>query len=364
MAVIIAGQPALIPVTVKIDGNPVPVEGDVVGMVYALDGRTELIEQFSVPDSTAGSDWANGVVVAALTDAQTALLTAGDAMLILQSNSFGIRRFKVDVETLVEPVRTSLFIRDLVIEELRRDRLLAAAAGAFPAIAVSDDYLWGKVRAAESEIAHTLRVPLVPTRFFPSQPTQEQIDALDGMAWEIESAPDYYPDMFAGDRWGFIIARQKPLISIENMKFVYPTEQNGYYDIPMEWLSVDKKYGQIRIVPTSSAVMTGLAGLSMLGMQAGRVIPSMIRMEYTAGLTDVANTYPELIDAIKKLAVTKLVSDLFLPQSGSISADGLSESMSVDMSKYHETIDHILNGPEGSNGGLMAKIHGIRSVVI
>ena len=59
----------------------------------------------------------------------------------------------------------------------------------------------------------------------------------------------------------------------------------------------------------------------------------------------------------------KIVADAFLPQSGSISADGLSQSLSVDMSKYSEFIDEALNGPHGSNGGLMTKIHGIRSMV-
>ena len=363
MTMIVAGQPAKITVTVKVDGSPIPISGAVNRMVYSLDGRTEMIGPVALDSEAAGADWANGVVVVEFDAADTTGLTAGDAMLILQGE-FGIKRFRLDVETLVEPVRTSLFIRDLVVDELRRDRLVAAASGAFPDVPLSDDYLWDKLRAAESEIAHTLRVPLVPTRFFPQQPTQEQLDELDGMAWELESSPDYYPDMFAGDRWGFILLRNKPVISIERMRFVYPTEANGHYDIPLDWLSIDKKYGHVRIVPTSNAILTGLAGLTMLGMQAGRTIPSMIRITYTAGLTDVANTYPELIDCIKKLAVVKLVSDLFLPQSGSISADGLSESMSVDMAKYHETIDHILNGPDGSNGGLMAQIHGVRAIVI
>ncbi|MNP11944.1 hypothetical protein D3C76_1041570 [compost metagenome] len=104
--------------------------------------------------------------------------------------------------------------------------------------------------------------------------------------------------------------------------------------------------------------MTLMAGV------AGRIIPSMVEVEYTAGLTDVANTYPELLDCIKKKAVLKVVADAYLPQSGSISADGLSQSLSVDMDKYHDAIDHIINGPAGANGGLMSKIHGIRVMVM
>lgn len=255
--------------------------------------------------------------------------------------------------------------RIVAIAQVRRDRLAMAASGALPDITVSDEYIWDKLMAAESEIAHTLRVPLQPTRFFPQQPTQDEIDALAlaGIPWEVESAPDYQPDMFTGERWGYIVTRQKPIVSIEDMKFVYPTEQNGFFDIPDNWLSIDAKYGHIRIVPTSNAVMTGLAGISMLGIMSGKSIPSMIRLTYTAGLKDVAKNYPELVDCVKKKAVTKLIADAFLPQSGSISADGLSESISVDMAKYRESIDHIINGADG-NGGLMAEIHGIRVMVM
>lgn len=129
-------------------------------------------------------------------------------------------------------------------------------------------------------------------------------------------------------------------------------------------MNVDAKYGHLRLVPTSNAVLTGLMGVTIMGMAVGRTIPSMVRLTYTAGLQDVESTYPELLDAIKKLAVVKVVGDAFLPQSGSISADGLTESLSVDMAKYHEGVDHILNGPPGSNGGLMTKIHGIRAQVV
>jgi len=48
------------------------------------------------------------------------------------------------------------------------------------------------------------------------------------------------------------------------------------------------------------------------------------------------------------------------PNSASISADGLSQSLSVDMEKYRGAIEATLFGPKGSNGGLMTAIHGIR----
>lgn len=363
MPSIIAGSAAQFTVSVQKDGKPLPVTGAVEARVFTLDGRTELVDQFAVDESATGADWQLGIVAVEFEVAQTDGLKPGQAMLVL-TGGFGIKRFQLTVETLFAPTRTSLFIRDIVIEELRQDRLMAASAGALQDVVVSDDYLWSMIRAAESEMAHTLRVPLVPTKFFPKEPTPEQIAELDGMAWQVESSPDYEGDMFAGDRWGYIVTRQKPIIDVQLMRFVYPTEANGWYDIPKQWLSMDKKYGHIRIVPTSNAMLTSMAGLVMMNLAGGRTIPSMVHIEYTAGLTDVETNWPELLDGIKKLAVLKVISDAYLPQSGSISADGLSESISVDAGKYHEVIDRIVNGAPGSNGGLMARLHGIRTMIV
>lgn len=357
MTTIIAGNNALFSVVVASDGSPVAIS-NATASVYAMDGRTVLVAEWALSNVTIGADWPHGVAAISIDGALTVNLNAGDAQLVLRGN-FGIKRFKLAIETMLM-VNDSLFIKDIIIDELRADRLIMAASGVLESVKVSDSYLWDKVRAAESEIAHELRVPLVPTKFFNADPTPEEIAALDGMPWVIESAPDYEGDMFTGNKWGYIVTRQKPIISVEMFKFVYPTEQNGHYDIPLNWLSIDRKYGHVRIVPTSNAVLTGLAGLVMFNLSAGRTIPSMVHITYTAGLQNATKDFPELIDAIKKKAVLKIIGDAFLPQSGSISADGLSESLSVDMDKYSASIDLIINGSSGSNGGLMAAIHGVR----
>ena len=361
MTTIIAGDSAQFTVSVQANGQPVAVTS-ATARVFTMDGKRELVPAIQLAADAPGADWTVGEVGVDLNAAATTDLLPGDVMLVLQGN-FGIKRFRLIVETLFAPTQTSLFIKDIVIAELRNDRLVAASSGVLQDVKVSDDYLWEKIRAAESEIAHTLRVPLVPTRFFPNPPTQDELDALDGMAWAVEVGTDYDPTMFERDKWGFIVTRQKPIISIDRMRFAYPTQGAGFFDIPQQWLTFDAKYGHIRIVPSTNAVLTNMSGFVMTNMASGRTIPSMVQFTYTAGLTDVANTYPELLDAIKKKAVLKVVGDAFLPQSGSISGDGLSQSISADMDKYHDMIDHIINGSTGSNGGLMAKIHGIRLMV-
>lgn len=363
MNTIIAGEPATITEQVLHNGEPLAISGDVTARVFSISGREELVSEIAVDSEADGADWGEGRVVVSLSSADTTELKPGDAMLVLQG-PFGIKRFKLSVEELFSPTQTSLFIKDLVVNEMREDRLMAAAAGAVGSVTVSDEYLWDKVRAAESEISNRLRVPLVPTRYFPRDPTEQELSELDGMPYVVEPGNDYRPDMFDRDKWGTIVTRARPIIDVLSIKFSYPAEQVGFFEIPTDWVNVDRKYGVVRIVPTSNALITSINGMMLTAVARGRTIPSMIRMVYDAGLEDIENNYPELINLIKKLAVLKVIGDAFLPQSGSLSSDGHSQSISIDMEKYHDEIELALNGPKGSNGGLMARIHGIRMHVV
>lgn len=255
--------------------------------------------------------------------------------------------------------------RIVAVMKMRRDRLLAAAAGALPSITVSDEFLWDKLRAAESEIAHELRVPLAPTHFFPTEPTEAEIQALNGAPWGIDPGYDYAPEDFQfNDKWGMIKLRNKPLHSVSRVRFAYPGGPTAHYDLPLDWLRMDRKYGQIQFVPSSTAFAAPLNAFVMQAIGAGRTIPLAIQISYVAGLKDAAYHFPELLDAVLKLAVIKIIEDAFLPASGSISADGLSQSISNDMDKHHDAIDRILRGGKGSNGGLITAIHGIRVGVV
>lgn len=358
MATIIAGSLAEFTVMVLADGEPIAVTGDVTARVFSMDGR-QLMAEKSLVEADA---WSDGAVTVSLDEAETAVLPDGECMLVL-AGPFGVRRFSLRIEPLFIGTRTSLFIRDIVVDQLRRDSLVAAAAGVLQDVKFTDDYLWSKVAAAESEIAHILRVPLVPTKFFPYPPSDAEIQALDGMAWEVEPGYDYDPTMWERDKWGYLVTRNRPIIEVQKIAFAYPGRDSGLFNIPTDWLRVDQKYGHIRMVPSSNAPLAAINGFAMSALANGRNIPSMVQVTYTAGLQNVSAAFPELLDIIKKKAVIKIIGDAFLPSSGSISADGLSQSLSIDMDKYNAIIDETINGPKGSNGGLMTKIHGIRLMV-
>lgn len=361
MTTILAGLSAQFPVTLQVDGSPVAIgpSSTVTAQLFAMDGVTVLTPSAPAAATDPGADWADGVVTVTL-DATG--VPVGAAMLVVSSSSPAIvKRFKIDVEAPGVVTRSKLFVKDFVIEELRADQLLTASSNFFAGQTLTDDYLWGKLLAAESEVAHTLRVPLVPTQFFPYPPTSDQIAALSaGMPWAVDPPYDYGPSFFEGDSWGYIATRQKPCQSVQIMQFAYPDPASLVFEIPQDWIRLDQKYGVIRLVPSTYAVTVPLSSFIMQAVAAGRTIPFMLNLTYIAGIADARTDYPELIDVIKKKAVLKAIEDGFMPQSGSISADGLSQSVSVDMEKYRDTIDVILNGSKGSNGGLMTAIHGIR----
>lgn len=351
---IIKNQNASISVVVAADGVPVAVSGSLTAALMTIDGDATS----ATATATAGPGV--GAVVVTIPALDTAALELGEHLLRV-SGAFGSRVFSVQVEDAGAIVRSALFVRDVAVARLRRDSLMMAASGALPSIKVSDEYLWDKLRAAESEIGHELRVPLTPTTFFPAEPTPDELTALDGQPWELDPGYDYSPDAFQfNDKWGFIKLRNKPLHSVSRVRFAYPGGPTAHYDLPLDWLRFDKKYGQVQFVPSSSAFAAPLNAFVMQAIGNGRTIPLAIQISYVAGLQDVPANYPELLDAVYKTAAIKILEDAFMPSSGSISADGLSQSMSVDVSGYHDSVDRILNGPKGANGGLMAAIHGIR----
>ena len=89
----------------------------------------------------------------------------------------------------------------------------------------------------------------------------------------------------------------------------------------------------------------------------------MIQLQYTAGLQNVRRDpkWRNLVNVIYRQATLNIIKENYVPGSGSISADGLSESRTVDTGKWQEEIDMTLFGPKGSNGGLWTQIHGIVS---
>lgn len=247
-----------------------------------------------------------------------------------------------------------------LLTQIQAETALTAAVGrmALPMPgSFEPGFLWRQYRAAEADAARQLRVFFEPTQVFAGDPTADELAALGDAPHHVEAAYDYEPDMFRGDKWGLIATRQRPIINVQSVRMAFPAIASAPFDIAQDWLRVDRKYGQIRIVPTGASMATPIAMHLMQIVGGGRSVPQMVTVRYTAGLTDAVNDFPDLIDVIKKMTLLRIIDGMFFPQSGSISADGLSQSTSVDIQKLHDGIDDKLDA-------LRDAIHGPRMIVL
>lgn len=239
------------------------------------------------------------------------------------------------------------------VTTFRRDRLapIARYVGS-----PSDEYLLSKIEAATADAQRELHVYFEPTTLFPNDPTQAEIDALNGAAWAVDPGYDYEQDIIQPGGWSFIALRQRPVITLESIKFSYPS-MGTVFSVPSQWIKVDKKYGHVRFIPTSNAFTTPMGGM-MIGSMGMQGAPQFIEIRYKAGLVNPAQDYPDLVDLIYRMAALRLMQDVMLEASTSISADGLSQSRSApDLDKVQDGIDRKLET-------LRQRIHGVPLMVL
>ena len=261
--------------------------------------------------------------------------------------------------TAVRPTASALFNRFSAVRDFKTESL-AFLDRSFPVDSLTEDYIWDSLVAAEAEAGRALRVFFQPTVVIPETASASEVEALvaAGTPFVQEAPYDYDPHGWTSDAWGYIVSRKSPIIRVDSVRFTYPNPSSDILTIPNEWIRLDKKYGHVRFVPTGA--MMALGPMSTYMMQAigsGRVIPNMIHMRYVAGLENPARDFPDLVKVVKRMAILAILKNAFLPQSGSISADGLSQSTSVDTGKWQDGIEHDLSA-------LRDSIHGVRMGVL
>jgi hypothetical protein len=224
--------------------------------------------------------------------------------------------------------------------------------------AYTDGELWTKLIAAEREIQRRLRVFFGATRVLPGDAPASEVQALidAGTQYATEAAYDYAPNEYMGDAWGFIQLRQKPVLSMESLQFAYPNPGNLIYDVPLDWIRLDRKYAQLHIVPTGMTSLAPVSGYMLSSIAGGRNIPMMVRARYVAGLTPGHECWPDLLDIVLRMVSQRVLQDMFIPESGSIAADGLSSSISLN-------IEQQIMANERALANLYESLHGPRLAV-
>ncbi|BBL75415.1 hypothetical protein [Methylomagnum ishizawai] len=214
---------------------------------------------------------------------------------------------------------------------------------AFSGVLPSEDEVWAALLAAEADAQRRLRVFLEPTVMVPSQAPPPEIDALEnaGTKYALEAPSEYEAETFSNTFFGCVETKQRPIVrgSITSIRFVYPGPGTAVFEVPAEWIRPELKYGLIHLIPTGLASYGPMNAFVLQALTGRKTVPMMIEVRYTAGLTDAHGLWPDVVDTVKKMAVLRLIEGAFPAQSASISADGLSQSASVDTSKYSDMID-------------------------
>ena len=241
----------------------------------------------------------------------------------------------------------------VTLAELRGGKLALLPAAYFNGTTLSDIYLWSQILSAEEEVSRRLAVPLEPTRVFSvGGPTSDELVELGDSPFLVE--PGYDGGGFQGLwQWDTLQLNMRPLISVQEVKFVYPGINETVYVVPPDWIYPDYKSAilQFTAAPTAGGLPGAIVAMNVFTL--GRTVPQMIRVKYTAGLTSRHPTFLDVRNLVLRMAVLRILLDAFIPQSGSISADGLAQSMSMDTAKYQEAIDADLENLRERINGLM-----------
>lgn len=339
---IIVGKAATLTLTLKVAGQVVALPPSAVVTAMLLVGDTPVTPSVPLSPTAIGANWSAGVVVVEFSAGQTAVLEPGTVTLRVNA-AIGDddQSWSVPIPVSAGGVqRSALFVRDADLPAFRSGRL-AALCGTINTACLSDDYLWELMLEAESAMARDLAVKLQPTEFFPVVgPTPQELAEIGDRPWEIEPGYDCPPNFFSTAQWGITKLRQKLLISIQRVQVVYPSQPTPVFTVPDTWILTDRRGSILQIVPGSSDGLSApLSVFTLQSMAAGYTVPQMLRVRYTAGLTPDHELYPAVRGLTLRAAAVRVLQNSFIPQSGSISADGLSQSRSMDVSKYQEAID-------------------------
>lgn len=246
------------------------------------------------------------------------------------------------------------------VAAVRRSRLVALAKTHLAGLDLPDDVIWGKLLGAEAAAERELRVWLTPREVLPAAERYDaDAAALVALGHKVEREPGYHyhPSMFSGDRWGMLELRARPISRIHLARFAYPLPDTTVIDLPRDWLRAEGNTNRVNIVPTTTPFAAPINSFILSALGGGRTVPYMLQIAYRAGIEDVRARLPDLPSVVERMAALTLVEDLLLPQSGSISADGLSQSLSWEAEKHRElTLDKLAAMRDG--------LHGVRVTII
>lgn len=344
---IVAGEAVSFSLTLRVGGAPVSIPADAVVTATLLVDDDPVTPEVVLSPVAIGARWAEGVVLVAFTAEQTAGLVAGSTVML--RITAGVAGGGGDQSWLVALAvaaagagRSALFVRTRDLPSFRTGRLatLCCSTGIDPS-KLDDDFLWEMMVEGEAQLAVALGIDLQPTEYFPVvPPTPDEIVALAGRPWKVEPGYDCTPNFFSASSWGTTKLRTKLVTAIHRVQVVYPPQPQPIFTVPPSWVLFDAPGSVLQIIPGGSgASEVPLSVFVLQTLTSGYTVPHMLRVRYTAGLTPEHEFYQLIRGLALRQGAVRVLMNSFIPQSGSISADGLSQSASMDVSKYQDALD-------------------------
>lgn len=283
------------------------------------------------------------------------------ACLVTTNGGQSIRMpFVLKVESSASSGR--ILLRPLAVPTFRETLQVSgvAAKAGLNLDALSDDAIWQRLLAAEADVESRLRVFLGAVEVLPDNATDADIAALAGARYVIDPGYDFSPHDFHGDQWAGLRLRYTPVIEVKEYRFVHPLPNQTVVEVPQSWLRLDQQSGMVQLVPAGNLVYTAPLSTYVLSLTAGgRTVPKMIKVRYTAGLSvERINTeFQQVYSFINRAAIARLLTDVGMSSSSSISIDGMSESNSLDPKSLNEALNDDINE-------LRRKLIGVRLMVL
>lgn len=141
--------------------------------------------------------------------------------------------------------------------------------------------------------------------------------------------------------WGYIQLWKRPVREIKALRLMYGTRPS--FDVPLDWIKVDKTSGKIQMFPSSGSATNFI--ISSTGVIFGMFnkwdyAPQMWEVDYEAGMakSDIPAMLKELVYKKAVIGILQVWGDLILGAgiaNSSISIDGLSQSIGTTQSAMY-----------------------------
>jgi len=207
----------------------------------------------------------------------------------------------------------------------------------------SDEAIMDQIYAAEDFYEHDLHTRFKPTRVISDARLREssidpavKVTDFNPAADIEEPAYQYDKGLFNEDRWADIPLGWSPIIRLTKVFFWYPgTAIGSSWQIPLDWMRLDRQMGQFQIVPASGPLLPLLSlNTYVLGALAGgRSIPNSLFIDYDIGFEagELDANHRDLIKGVSLIASMFVFGVASVARTGgaqslSLSLDGLSRS--------------------------------------